>query len=49
MYVPDRIQDIMDEFKEVTLIEVLTFQSIKAKRFGSLRAMQAALLPANEF
>ena len=49
MYVPDRIQDIMDEFNDVKFIDEITFQSIKAEWFGSLRAMQAVLLPANEF
>ena len=43
-YVPDRIQDIMDESKTVKFIDELTFQSIKAESFCSLRSVIAPCL-----
>ena len=49
MHVPDRIQDIMGEFHEVKFIDEISFQTIKAEWFGSLRSLQAVRLSEKEF
>ena len=49
MHVPNRIQDIMGEFNEVKFIDELSFQTIKAEWFGSLRSLQAVRLSEKEF
>ena len=49
MHVPNRIQDIMGAFNEVKFIDELSFQTIKAEWFGSLRSLQAVRLFEKEF
>ena len=49
MHIPSRVLDITAEFNDVKFIDELSFQSIQAEWFGSLRALQPVLLSVKEF
>ena len=47
--VPSRVQNIIDEYKDVKFLDSLTFECIQAEWFGSLCALQAVCLSEKEF
>ena len=49
VFVPSRVQDIIDEYNEVKFLDSLTFECIQAEWFGSLCALQAVCLSEKEF
>ena len=49
MHIPMIILDIMVEFNDVKFIDELSFQTIQAEWFGSLRSLQPVLLSVKEF
>ena len=48
MYIPGRVLEIMEEYRDVKFIDKLAFQCIHAEWFGSLSALHAMRLPVKE-
>ena len=49
VFVPSRVQNIIDEYNEVKFLDSLTFECIQAEWFGSLCALQAVCLSEEKF
>ena len=48
MFIPGRVLEIIEEYRDVKFIDKLAFQCIHAEWFGSLSALQAMRLPVKE-
>ena len=48
MCLPNNIQEIIDEFNDIKLIDEATYHLIETEWYGTLRSMQAVRLPEKE-